>query len=468
MQPRFGLPNNNPESCCSAALSTNCLHTIPPTPKKTSTKHCWTARRRKLHGHDRSNGTSSRFEHPAQFSHPTHPLTQAVVDRHSRRRPFAWMRRLANFRSHGSDDANAISRKGKARNSNRSPMKLEPYPVSHNLAQPLSRTSGNAGPVPPIGLDLADPYSAPYRQQSVLSQANQSQDENNDRRILMDSNRSTAPTLATNPETIHSEAGQSRHGTSYTAGGAKSSIYGGGNSVFSSPNHSNRSLTTTLTTIQSSATSTVLNHHHHTPTGSHTGHHQHQVQPSQISTYFSHQYPQTPASAVPLHLHPHVSHLPLTYRSATANNLLTDNASIMTLASSTHPRGRRNSLDTNASIRAIPPTSTWGGSRESLPLSTFSQTESYAGPSGPLHSTGTSTTGGLYQSQHRPSIGVASTERISAYSTLPVPEHTYSTPAPRSVGDGSSGRDGGVERSRNDSVSDSMTGTHGANGIVKD
>lgn len=56
---------------------------------------------------------------------------------------------------------------------------------------------------------------------------------------------------------------------------------------------------------------------------------------------------------------------------ATANNVLTDDASILTLASSSKRR-RRNSLDTNASVRAMAPSSHYGGSRESLPLSVLS------------------------------------------------------------------------------------------------
>ncbi|RPA79924.1 hypothetical protein BJ508DRAFT_362838 [Ascobolus immersus RN42] len=58
-----------------------------------------------------------------------------------------------------------------------------------------------------------------------------------------------------------------------------------------------------------------------------------------------------------------------TYSSATANGLLTDNASVITLASS----HRRRSFDTDASVRALAPRSLWGGSRESLPLSILSQ-----------------------------------------------------------------------------------------------
>lgn len=47
--------------------------------------------------------------------------------------------------------------------------------------------------------------------------------------------------------------------------------------------------------------------------------------------------------------------------------MLSDNASILTLASSS--KRRRRSMDTDASVRALAPGSTFGGSRESLPLS---------------------------------------------------------------------------------------------------
>lgn len=92
---------------------------------------------------------------------------------------------------------------------------------------------------------------------------------------------------------------------------------------------------------------------------------------------FQHQFPSTPnAHGQPTSPGP-IAHLsgnslhPLNYNTATANNLLTDNASIITLASSSKRR-RRHSLDTDASVRALAPSSLWGGSRESLPLSVLS------------------------------------------------------------------------------------------------
>lgn len=101
---------------------------------------------------------------------------------------------------------------------------------------------------------------------------------------------------------------------------------------------------------------------------------------------FQHQFPSTPhqnapTSPGPVPLTTNTLH-PLNYSTATAGGLLTDNASIITLASSSKRR-RRHSLDTDASVRALAPSSLWGGSRESLPLSVlsgnFERTSLYAG-----------------------------------------------------------------------------------------
>ena len=65
-------------------------------------------------------------------------------------------------------------------------------------------------------------------------------------------------------------------------------------------------------------------------------------------------------------------------------------------------------MDTDASVRALAPSSVWGGSRESLPLSVLS---------GNVDAPGT-TPSGYYSSQSRPSIGgIASAERASIYSS---------------------------------------------------
>lgn len=142
----------------------------------------------------------------------------------------------------------------------------------------------------------------------------------------------------------------------------------GADSTFSSPAPSVRSLTTTLTTIHSAGVGPIAtgnSHNHALNSGSHGINLQ--------TIQFSHQFPASPIpSALPAHLQPQGSggH-PATYNTATANNLLTDNASILTLASSSKRR-RRRSMDTDASVRALAPSSLFGGSRESLPLSVLS------------------------------------------------------------------------------------------------
>ncbi|KAF8242231.1 hypothetical protein K440DRAFT_617760 [Wilcoxina mikolae CBS 423.85] len=128
-------------------------------------------------------------------------------------------------------------------------------------------------------------------------------------------------------------------------------------STFSSPTPSMRSLTTTLTTVQSTAPGSMLNanynphpSHHHNPNGP----------PQMYSAPFdTHHSP-----AMPGLLHP------VSYNAATAHGIWTDNASIITLASSS--KRRRRSFDTDASVRALAPSSVFGGSRESLPLSVLS------------------------------------------------------------------------------------------------
>lgn len=150
---------------------------------------------------------------------------------------------------------------------------------------------------------------------------------------------SRAPTLGTTAETTVSGAG-----TSNTVARTE----GDRDSTFSSPAPSLRSITTTLTTMQST-----------TPAVGATN-----TAPAN-AVYSSTQ----PASAIPQHLAPHAH--PATYHIATANGVLSDDASILTLASSSKRR-RRNSVDTNASIRALAPQSMFGGSRESLPLSVLS------------------------------------------------------------------------------------------------
>lgn len=333
-----------------------------------------------------------------------------VTERTSKRRPFAsWVKRLTNLKGgdqHGSNGkdkktGNPLTggkyKKGSSGSDN---VKNNPYPQSGFVRQQSPRSSRDgqlsfATPTNPRNDDGSSVISGPIQE-----------DKHNP------CNRSAAPTVATNPDTVHSDAGHSKAFTSTTAGGALSSIDGAGNgSTFSSPNHSDRSLTTTLTTIQSTSPATTLQQPH---TSGHNAHNQHAGQPAVM---FSHQYPVSPApsavntaSAIPRHL---------TTETQQAN-LLSDDASIVTLASSS--KRRRRSMDEDASVRALAPASVWGGSRESLPLSVLS---------GNAEANDRASTTGLYSASiSRPSIGgIASAERASVYSghgvTAPSERNSY-------------------------------------------
>jgi hypothetical protein len=354
-------------------------------------------------------------------------------DRHSRRRPFTtWMKRLANLKTSSSDSHAGPAEKQKSKKSTN--FKHNPYPVSQRI--PLQATGNNAGRVstsvysPDTGRSLAD--GSPGQSRHSLPSV--------DGQVLVNGGRSGAPTISTNAETSRSEAAGSKAGTVATGPGAASNhINGGEGSTFSSPAPSVRSLATTLTTIQSAAPSNVMggaNHH-------------------QNSMQFSHPFPAAaPASAIPAHVTGHSSggH-PATYTTATANNLLTDNASILTLASSSKRR-RRNSLDTNASVRALAPSSLFGGSRESLPLSVLS---SHIGePSSSLSAHHT-----------RPGVSNPATERASVYSSsgvaplLTSERSSFYASKQGHTGDGSSVRSG--LHGRTDSTTGSIGGVVATN-----
>lgn len=273
--------------------------------------------------------------------------------------------------------------------------------------------------------------------------------------------KSIAPTVSTTQETV-SDAAPSKAGTAATTSGGVSShrLGGGEGSTFSSPAPSVRSLTTTLTTMQSTAPSNLLG-------GNNTQGQQAplalpQSNPNQqnSSVQFSHQFPTSPpASAIPSHVTAQASggH-PATYNTATANDRLTDNASIMTLASSSKRR-RRNSVDTNASVRALAPSSIFGGSRESLPLSVLSSSH---------HDQG-SITGAQGR---QVSVGLANTERASVYSSsgiapaLPSERNSYYAGKQNIPGDGGSVRSGLISHGRNDSITRSIGGLAGAEGTL--
>lgn len=400
-----------------------------------------------------------------------HSIVMAEAIRSPRKNPFStWMKKLANLKHSSNKTSSKTQRDTSPQKPSRSPNKR------CTTKEPLQdkETYGNT----------SDRVEEPVRSEPQHNGSFTSLPVDEDgQHHMAASNRSAAPTLGTIPDTIHSNGAHSK-ATGTTIGGGMSSHSGGGNSIFSSSNQSARSLTTTLTTIQSTAPSAHLTqlNGNSTPDAQQRGH---QSQSSQGSTYFSHQfpttsqqYPTTPASAIPPHLQPATSsHLPATYRSATANNLLTDNASVLTLASSGRNGQRRGSVDTNASVRAIAPSSQWGGSRESLPLSVLSQTtESNAGPAMSMHHT----------SQKASLSGITKEERASVYSSSGVTAPALSSErnsvyagrtggqgmdggsikqtgegGSLAAGDGSSLRGGGydsISMRRNDSIAGSIGG----------
>ncbi|KAI0970962.1 hypothetical protein F4678DRAFT_108884 [Xylaria arbuscula] len=361
-------------------------------------------------------------------------------ERASRRRPFAtWVKKLANFKTasssstgggrngHSKREATFKSSKKRALKNN------NPYPQSGRIVAPRSNPSLSTSR-PGLGSDLSLNRSRDSSPSSVDGAAHRTARA-----------KSAAPTLSTDHQSIHapSHMASSVAGTSRTAGGGFD-VRRGGDSTFSSPAPSVRSLTTTLTTIQSMAPNGGAN-------GGHTagGHSSHQNNTQTIQ--FSQPFPtNSPASAIPPHLVPH-SH-PTTYNSATANNLLTDNASILTLASSSKRR-RRRSMDTDASVRALAPSSVWGGSRESLPLSVLSANMDGMREIPP--------TPGLHQSTTR----IAGNERTSIYSTTGIApalpgERNSLYAGKQSMGDGASIRSGLPGHGRADSVSGSVAGVN--------
>lgn len=354
------------------------------------------------------------------------------VDRPGRRRPFStWVKKLTNFnKSSSSSDARHATDPKRA-HKKRGSKKNNPYPQSATI----NYLNGRA----------AEHQSA----QSFVSERSGSATSLDRRRHSDDGQpphtaggaRSLAPTVATERHSIM--APSSVAGTNRTAGGIDSRR--GGDSTFSSPAPSVRSLTTTLTTIQSVAPNAQGAAAHPNP-----GHTSNQSQSQSIQ--FHQPFPTTsPASAIPSHLAPSSTgpgH-PTTYSSATANNLLTDNASILTLASSSKRR-RRRSFDTDASVRALAPSSLWGGSRESLPLSVLSSNvdQTASGPSG----------GALGSAR-------ANAERTSIYSAtgvvpaLPSERNSFYYARQRDpTGDGASTRSGVLGHGRADSISGSIIG----------
>lgn len=392
------------------------------------------------------------------------------VDRNFRRRPFsAWMKRLANLKNsssetHSNGDGTTTKRNGvhytlKMKKSSTT-KNNNPYPASGSLNVRNNGTGNVSFSASPSARTASMPTFEPSKYASTASIAGPPP--------ALLTGMSANTTASTEPGTIHSDtaqstkAGSSAAGTNVTAGGGMSS-HGGAGSTFSSPAPSVRSLTTTLTTVQSTGPANLLpGGTYGQTTNSNLGTlSSHNTNPNGVinqSMVFSHQFPSSPpASAIPPHLAPQSnSGNPTTYTTATANNLLTDNASILTLASSSK-RQRRHSLDTNASVRALAPSSLWGGSRESLPLSVLSG--NIGDPNNP-------STPGIQQ-HGRPSVGglTSGGERASIYSVSGVgpvlsSERNSLYAGKQNVAtDGGSIKSGYLGHGRTDSINGSIGGT---------
>ncbi|KAI8634016.1 hypothetical protein F5Y19DRAFT_196850 [Xylariaceae sp. FL1651] len=376
----------------------------------------------------------------------TAPLPSDRQERTGRRRPFTtWVKKLANFKNGSSSTSGARNGHSKREaavkgSKKRASKNNNPYPQSGCIpATPLNPHSNLS--LSTSRADINSNHSSGQSRISIHSSTNGAAPRTA-------GTQSTAPTLSTDHDTAHSihapsHMASSVAGTSRTAGGGFDSRKGG-DSTFSSPAPSVRSLTTTLTTIQSMAPNGGAN-----GGNAASGHSSNQNNSQTIQ--FSQPFPtNSPASAIPPHLAPH-GH-PTTYNSATANNLLTDNASILTLASSSKRR-RRRSMDTDASVRALAPSSVWGGSRESLPLSVLSSNLDGTRDIPP--------TPGLHQSTSR----IAGNERTSIYSTTGIApalpgERNSLYAGKQSMGDGGSIRSGLFGHGRADSINGSAAGVN--------
>ncbi|POS77596.1 hypothetical protein DHEL01_v204013 [Diaporthe helianthi] len=167
------------------------------------------------------------------------------------------------------------------------------------------------------------------------------------------------------PTTAPSYGGTSFAGTNITATDPRRP-----DSTFSSPAPSARSVATTLSTMQTNMANGLLNGQPANTTAPPTT----RPQQHQVVQYTQPEALVTAMPASESDRNRRSAYRPATYSAIIANNLLSDNISILTLASSTQRR-RRRSWDTDydhASVRALPPASQFGGSRESLPLSVLS------------------------------------------------------------------------------------------------
>ncbi|CAG7927277.1 unnamed protein product [Penicillium olsonii] len=365
-----------------------------------------------------------------------------VHDRNVRRRPFSsWMRRLASLKNSDSTSNRWSNKRSAGAKGKKGDQSNNPYPLSGTL----NRQTGSQTPTVSYTDENYDDNSHSRSDPSLVSSGYENP-------APLTGAKSAAPTISTNGDAGYSEAAYSKAGTLTTGTEGFSTHEGGEGSTFSSPAPSVRSLATTLTTVHSAAPSTQL----YNAQNSHPHHHGNSTQASSNgAVHFSHQFPpnSSPATAVPSHL---VSQTHgMTYSTATANNALNDNASVLTLASSSKRR-RRNSLDTNASVRGLAPSSVFGGSRESLPLSVLSGNTNEASNASVFNASGV---------LNRPSIvGLASAERISVYSsTGATPLATTNAErgslyAKQTNGDAASIRSGAQSHNRNDSNAASVAG----------
>lgn len=252
------------------------------------------------------------------------------------------------------------------------------------LNQKMKRTKGLNNPYPQSGHvsnrhaqreEDGESQSTDYPQSPVdgrdSNPAVHSTEETNRQSIMSATSDSASADIEGDdrtPTTAPSYGGTSLAGTMITATDPRRA-----DSTFSSPAPSARSVATTLSTIQSQMANGVVagaanNNTNQTNPAAPPTARQHQHESVQYSQ------PQALVTAMPPgDRNPRNQYRPATYSAIIANNLLNDNISILTLASSTQRR-RRRSWDTDydhASVRALPP-SQFGGSRESLPLSVLS------------------------------------------------------------------------------------------------
>ncbi|KAH6848169.1 hypothetical protein B0I37DRAFT_391774 [Chaetomium sp. MPI-CAGE-AT-0009] len=343
-----------------------------------------------------------------------------------RRRPFsALMKKLANLKATSSSEGGRHS--SSKRNATKKPLN-NPYPQSGRVAVASS----------PRHSQYSE-SSGPSRRMtsSSLERAESVRISNDGQPPPTTGGRSMAPTISTEQGTCRSIIAPSHGETSMTGTSRTANGRRGGDSTFSSPAPSVRSLTTTLTTIQTIAPTNGGNNNHTT-----TSQHLHNSNSQVI--HFNQPFPTgSPASAIPAHLATNTQSTssPTTYHTATANNLLTDNASILTLASSSKRR-RRRSFDTDASVRALAPSSLWGAA-------------AIGGP----------TTPGLHRGASTGMGGIGANERTSIYSatgimgtTAASERNSFYAKQGYASGDGASVRSGLFGHGRSDSVAGSIGG----------